>query len=173
MVLGFSYTHTFKYPVDLVTKAYREIHEHQNNVSIKEERSTDEESSMTCIRRTVSTLNPFPKFFQRVKLLKVETVAFFEDIWTQSDENRAWIRSRNLTWEDEISIGSVVYLSPSENNRNWTTWDDMTALDFERCGKFGLLLEFYLKRKLELSKTHNIKMMETVLEKMADGELRI
>lgn len=42
MVLGFSYTHTFKYPVDLVTKAYREIHEHQNNVSIKEERSTDE-----------------------------------------------------------------------------------------------------------------------------------
>uniref|UniRef100_A0A0K8TH24 PRELI/MSF1 domain-containing protein n=1 Tax=Lygus hesperus TaxID=30085 RepID=A0A0K8TH24_LYGHE len=110
---------------------------------------TQEGPSMSCTKRTVSMLNPFPKFFQRVKLLKEETVAFFEDIWTQESERRVWIRSRNLTWEEEISIGSVVYVSPSENNQNWTTWEDITALDFDHCGKYGLILELFLKRKME------------------------
>ncbi|XP_024085042.1 PRELI domain-containing protein 2-like [Cimex lectularius] len=165
MVLQFSFQHLFKYPVDTVMTSYINIHKHQDDCKeTKDLGTTMEGPDMECVRRKLTLENFFSSFFQRIKLLKRDTIEIYEEVWSYAAEKQYWVRTRNISWENELSIAKTVYVSQHHNNHNWAVWDETTVVDLGYFGKMGLALEFYLKRKLEKNSLRDIEIMSNIMK---------
>ncbi|KAK9512615.1 hypothetical protein O3M35_001001 [Rhynocoris fuscipes] len=165
MVVSFNINHIFKYPVNIVAKTYINNINNNNSNNVKDVQLTkDDSSGMDCISFISRWENCFPRFLQRLEMFQKNYIDFHQEIWSQWDEKRHWIRSRNVTWQDDSEIARLVYISQHENNQNWTFWEETHVINFDSFGTIGYGLEMYMKRKLKTKSIQEIKSLEATMK---------
>uniref|UniRef100_A0A8D8M9M2 PRELI domain-containing protein 2 n=2 Tax=Cacopsylla melanoneura TaxID=428564 RepID=A0A8D8M9M2_9HEMI len=178
MVLTVSVTHIFQLPIEEVVKIYFKHHPQFRTLdgelqSVQQiEHTYNEEDGISCIKSNLTYSNFIPKILRKNPKLEEPDLVMEEECWIDMVENHYWVRLRNITWNDSVSILRTTAFTPDSQNPKWTRYECDGAVEFQNWGWVGQGIEIFMRNKDKKIILQNIELLNEKIEehKMKNNE---
>ncbi|KAI8784609.1 PRELI domain-containing protein 2 [Biomphalaria glabrata] len=167
MVAHMTITHVFKYPVDKVadlhlTKYPTEKEPNVIKVEIREHKM-DHVKGTDYQRRWAYCQNNVPQVLRIISLLDEKEIIFEEEAWLDLHNKSLRVESKNISFSDYAQMWEESTFKPSDENPNWTIFEQHGEITVYHLGLFNRVLEIFAKKFFTQGALKALQIMEEIL----------
>ncbi|XP_034256789.1 PRELI domain-containing protein 2-like [Thrips palmi] len=165
MVLGYSVSHLFQFPVEKVVKAHcKSYNERKDVLEVKQVENDNDVQGLEYFKWFITTLNPLPSIIRKMGRMDEPNIQIEEELWIDSPGRRHWLRQQNVSFTDNMTIQRNSTFVPDSHNPEWTCFEQAGAVDMGNLGFIGKALELLYKNVMETDVRQQIALIEGILD---------
>ncbi|CAL1527581.1 unnamed protein product [Lymnaea stagnalis] len=167
MVVSVDIIHVFKYPIHLVVNTHFMKYPTEKEKFVLKvetiERHIDWTKGIDYRRRLAFCQNVIPRIMRKFSFLNEKEFLLEEEAWLNLHNNSLKIKSRNITWANYAQMCEESKFVPSEDNPNWTKFEQHGQVSIINFGPFSQVLEIFAGKFLLKGAHKALSIMEELL----------